>query len=238
MLTDNLDVEDAQIIHGAIVNYRSAIQKNYGRQDKLGGIRNEDIEKFVQHVQPLMIELYTNLKSSLSDVQLNTLEEFLLNFSEIGTNTRTPNLQPNVLLIKVFYNDASDWLRYTRTDSAVPNPPIENQLDVLSARKLNALSRAGVDKFEDLDEYEKARIKNGYATFSSSEFPGCFDYSIAWFDKVLDTIPNELVSGLREFYREIIRPTTDNIDEIKTAVKRGNFSFTYENNHNSDKPYG
>ena len=238
MLVDKLDTDSEKIIYKAIDNYRQVIQKNYGNQNNLGYIGDKNIEKFLQHIQPIMAGFYATLKSDLSDMQISALEEFLLNFSEIGVNPRIPNLKPNVSLIRLFYNDTFDWGGYRKRSSIVPDPPIEKQLDALSARKLYILSRAGIDKFEDLDEYEKIRMEEGYSLFSSSELPGCFDYSIAWFSKKLDNVPNELVFGLREFYKKIVKPTIDDIDKLKKAIKQEGFSFKDENNYNSDKPYG
>jgi len=240
MLTDqNPSQEEGDsidtLVNKAITNYKTAIKKeNKGWAD----LSPQAIEQYIKHVQPLMLKLCKQIKTEVPEVY-STLQEFLMNFSDIGKSPRIPDSSgPHVSLARTFYNNGSDWGKY-RDPSSIPNPPIEDQLDTLSAIKLHVLERAGILRrgFEELDKYELARFKHGYATFNDDIRPGCFGHAMAWFSGKINDIPNTLFFALKEFYREIIRPTTDTVDRIKKEVVEGKFSNTF-NHYDSDKPYG
>jgi tetratricopeptide (TPR) repeat protein len=207
-----MSVED--IVGKAISNYRTAIKTAYGNPNLLSCMKQSDIDVFLKQAYPLVIKFYESALKTVLDINKEgALDDFLMNFAEVGAKE---NLKPHLHIIRLFNADISNW------DYSFP---LEEYLDLMSAKKLHLLTAAGIDKFENnFDEYEKARLKNGHDIIGEDYLEwGCYDYALDYFREKLKVEPSrDLVKALQTFYRDLIKPTIERINQAKEKAKEEN----------------
>jgi hypothetical protein len=199
---------EERLVDAAFKQYESAVNNAYGESTKLGSIAPHTLKEFLSHMRPIMLQFY---QATRSEIPENILYEFLMNFGEIGAHGDRLQFKPNINLVRIFCDDASDVAQRRMVDKA-------KLFDTLSARKLFILKDAGIMQYEQLAPYDLKRIQEGYESPPGTS-PGCFDYSLAWFKGRLGNVPDRFVNNLIAFYRGIIKPATDNIEHIRQEIE-------------------